>query len=152
MEAKMVTIYINGVEISVPSDYTVLKAAMKAGIKIPTLCYLKDINQIGACRVCMVEIEGSQWLHAACIHPVFDGLKVLTHTPKVLAARRAVVELLLSNHSKECLTCFRSTNCELQTLTKEMNISELPFEGERKNFEIDLSSPAIVRDQSKCVQ
>jgi NADP-reducing hydrogenase subunit HndD len=148
---EMVTVYIDGVEIQVPADYTVLKAARKAGIKIPTLCYLKDINQIGACRVCLVEIERARGLQASCVYPVSEGLKVYTHTPKVLAARKQVVELLLSNHPQECLTCSRSTNCELQSLAKELNVGEVPFVGEKKEYEIDLSSPSIVRDATKCI-
>ena len=134
-----------------PSDYTVLKAARKAGVKIPTLCYLKDINQIGACRVCLVEIERARGLQASCVYPVSEGLKVYTHTQKVLAARKQVVELLLSNHPQECLTCSRSTNCELQNLAKELGIGEVPFVGEKKSYPLDLSSPAIVRDASKCI-
>ena len=148
---EMVTVYIDDVEIQVPSDYTVLKAARKAGVKIPTLCYLKDINQIGACRVCLVEIERARGLQASCVYPVSEGLKVYTHTPKVLAARKQVVELLLSNHPQECLTCSRSTNCELQSLAKELNVGEVPFVGEKKEYEIDLSSPSIVRDATKCI-
>ena len=147
----MVTVFIDGVEVQVPSDYTVLKAARKAGIKIPTLCYLKDINQIGACRVCLVEIERARGLQASCVYPVSEGLRVLTHTEKVLAARKQVVELLLSNHPQECLTCSRSTNCELQTLAKDLGIGEVPFVGEQKTYDIDFSSPAIVRDASKCI-
>lgn len=107
-----VNITIDGIEIQVPSDYTVLQAAQKAGVHIPTLCYLKDINQIGACRVCLVEIERARGLQASCVYPVSEGLKVHTHTPAVMQARKAVVELLLSNHPMECLTCSRNTNCE----------------------------------------
>ena len=148
---EMVTVYIDGVEIKVPSDYTVLKAARKAGIKIPTLCYLKDINQIGACRVCLVEIEKARGLQASCVYPVSEGLKVYTHTPKVLAARKSVIELLLSNHPQECLTCSRSTNCELQSLAKEMGVSDIPYTGARTIYDLDLSSASIVRDASKCI-
>ena len=148
---EMVTVYIDDTEVKVPSDYTVLKAAQKAGIKIPTLCYLKDINQIGACRVCLVEIERARGLQASCVYPVSEGLKVHTHTPKVLQARKAVVELLLSNHPQECLTCSRNTNCELLALAKELGIEEVSFKGERKTYDLDLSSPSIVRDANKCV-
>jgi NADP-reducing hydrogenase subunit HndD len=148
---EMVTVYIYGVEIEVPADYTVLKAARKAGIRIPTLCYLKDINQIGACRVCLVEIEKARGLQASCVYPVSMGLRVHTHTPKVLAARKGVVELLLSNHPQECLTCSRSTNCELQSLAQEMGITDVPFVGEKKVYAPDLSSASIVRDASKCI-
>lgn len=148
---EMVTVYIDDTEVKVPSDYTVLKAAQKAGVKIPTLCYLKDINQIGACRVCLVEIERARGLQASCVYPVSEGLRVHTHTPKVLQARKAVVELLLSNHPQDCLTCSRNTNCELQALAKELGIEDVPFKGERKTYDLDLSSPSIVRDANKCV-
>jgi NADP-reducing hydrogenase subunit HndD len=147
----MVTVFIDGVEIQVPPDYTVLKAARKAGIKIPTLCYLKDVNQIGACRVCLVEIEKTKGLQASCVYPVSEGMRVHTHNNKILAARKQVVELLLSNHPQECLTCSRSTNCELQTLAKDLGVGEVPFAGERKIYDLDLSSPSIVRDASKCI-
>jgi len=148
---EMVTVTIDGVEIQVPSDYTVLQAAQKAGIQIPTLCYLKDINQIGACRVCLVEIERARGLQASCVYPVSEGLKVHTHTPAVLEARKAVVELLLSNHPQDCLTCVRNTNCELQALSQQMGIDHVRFTGERKEYPIDFSSPSIVRDASKCI-
>ncbi|MCL1849487.1 MAG: NADH-dependent [FeFe] hydrogenase, group A6 [Clostridiales bacterium] len=147
----MVTVFIDDVEIQVPSDYTVLKAARKAGIKIPTLCYLKDVNQIGACRVCLVEIEKVRGLLASCVYPVSEGMRVHTHTEKVLNSRKQVIELLLSNHPQECLTCTRSTNCELQTLAKELGVSDVPFVGEKTEYEIDFSSPSIVRDASKCI-
>ena len=137
---EMVTVYIDDTEIKVPSDYTVLKAAQKAGVRIPTLCYLKDINQIGACRVCLVEIEKARGLQASCVYPVSEGLRVHTHTPKVLQARKAVVELLLSNHPQDCLTCSRNTNCELQSLAKELGVEDVPFKGERKVYDLDLSS------------
>ena len=148
---EMVTVFIDGVEVQVPSDYTVLQAARKAGVKIPTLCYLKDVNQIGACRVCLVEIERVRGLVASCVYPVNEGMKVFTHTQKVLTARKQVVELLLSNHPQECLTCSRSTNCELQSLAKELGLSEVPFVGEKKTFTIDTSSASVVRDASKCI-
>jgi NADP-reducing hydrogenase subunit HndD len=148
---EMVTVNIDGVEIQVPSDYTVLQAAHKAGIQIPTLCYLKDINQIGACRVCLVEIERARGLQASCVYPVSEGLKVHTHTPAVLEARKAVVELLLSNHPQDCLTCVRNTNCELQALSQQMGIDHVRFAGERKEYPIDFSSPSVQRDASKCI-
>ena len=148
---EMVTVYIDDTEIKVPSDYTVLKAAQKAGVRIPTLCYLKDINQIGACRVCHTRSRVARGLQASCVYPVSEGLRVHTHTPKVLQARKAVVELLLSNHPQDCLTCSRNTNCELQSLAKELGVEDVPFKGERKVYDLDLSSPSIVRDANKCV-
>jgi len=147
----MVNITIDGIEIQVPSNYTVLQAAQEAGIHIPTLCYLKDINQIGACRICLVEIEGAKSLQASCVYPVAEGLKVHTHSPAVMEARKAVLELLLSNHPMECLTCVRSTNCELQNLAKQFGIEEVRFKGESISYDLDLSSPSIQRDANKCI-
>lgn len=148
---EMVTINIDGIDVKVPENYTVLQAAQKAGVHIPTLCFLKDINQIGACRVCLVEIERARGLQASCAYPVSEGLRVHTNTPAVLQARKAVVELILSTHPQECLTCSRNTNCELQTLAQQMGIDNIRFKGEAKTYDVDLSSPSIVREASKCI-
>ena len=115
----MVNVKINGREYQVPANSTVLEAAKYAGIEIPTLCYLKDINEIGACRLCLVEVVGARGLVTACVYPVNDGMEIFTNTPKVLAARKTNLELVLSNHEKKCLSCPRSTSCELQTLANE---------------------------------
>ncbi len=148
---EMVTMSINGQSLSVPKDYTILQAARQAGIEIPTLCYLKDINEIGACRMCLVEVKGARSLVTACVYPVNEGMEVFTNTERVRKARKAVLELMLSNHNKKCLTCSRNRNCELQTLAEELNVTELPYEGEQTPSTIDDFSPSIVRDNSKCI-
>jgi NADP-reducing hydrogenase subunit HndD len=148
---EMVNITIDGKELSVPSTYTVLEASKEAKIKIPTLCYLKGINEIGACRMCVVEIEGARSLQASCVYPVSEGLKVRTNTPMVRESRRVTLELILSNHDRKCLTCIRSRHCELQTLAEELNVNEIRFEGERDRHIVDSVSPSVVRDPNKCV-
>lgn len=148
---KMVNLKINGQDISVPEGYTILDAAREVGINIPTLCYLKDLNQIGACRMCLVEVKGARALQAACVYPVAEGIEVFTNTEKVRKARRATLELILSNHEKKCLTCIRSRNCELQTLADELGVDGLRYEGENIQHEIDDSSTSLVRDNNKCV-
>ena len=120
-----VTLKINGQDITVPANYTVLQAARKAGISIPTLCYLKDVSQTGSCRMCVVEVKGARNLQAACVYPVAEGLEVFTNTPKVRRSRKVTLELLLSNHDRKCLTCARNQNCELQTLSEELGIDDL---------------------------
>ena len=132
-----VNIKINGQDITVPADYTVLQAARTAGIDIPTLCYLKDVSQTGSCRMCVVEVKGARNLQAACVYPVSEGLEVFTNTPKVRRSRKVTLELLLSNHDRKCLTCVRNRNCELQTLAEELGITDISYEGERLEHEID---------------
>ena len=146
-----VTLKINGQDITVPADYTILQAAREAGIDIPTLCYLKDVSQTGSCRMCVVEIKGARSLQAACVYPVSEGLEVFTNTPKVRRSRKVTLELLLSNHERKCLTCPRNRNCELQALSDELGITEITYEGERIEHELDTLSPSIVRDNNKCV-
>ncbi len=148
---EMVNIKINGEAISVPSDYTILQAARQAGIDIPTLCYLKGVNEIGACRMCLVEVKGARGLVTACVYPVNEGMEVFTNTEKVRVARRTVLELTLSNHERKCLTCPRNQNCELQRLADELNVTDIAFEGEISKHEIDDMSPSIVRDNNKCI-
>jgi len=148
--SEMVTLTIDGIEVKAPAGSTVLEAARLAGIKIPTLCYLKDINEIGACRMCVVDV-GARSLQAACVYPVSEGLKVITNSPKVREARRVTLELILSNHERTCLTCVRSENCELQRLAKELNVGEIRFEGENEHLPVDDLSPSIVRDPNKCI-
>lgn len=147
----MVNITIDTRKIQVPKNYTVLEAARYANIDIPTLCFLKDINEIGACRMCVVEIKGARSLQAACVYPVSEGLEIYTQTPKVRESRKVTLELILSNHDKKCLTCVRSRNCELQKLSEELNIHDIRFEGEMLRHPIDQVSPSIVRDPNKCV-
>jgi len=152
METKMVNIKINGNDYSVPYGTTVLEAARMANIDIPTLCYLKDINEIGACRLCLVEVVGARGPVTACVYPIErDGTEILTNTPKVRAMRKMNLELLLSNHNKKCLSCPRSTNCELQKLCVEYGVDEDYFGGDKTETKIDNSSAAIVRDNSKCI-
>lgn len=146
-----VKITIDGIEMEVPKTYTVLDAARSAGIDIPTLCHLKEINEIGACRMCIVEVEGARGFVTSCVMPVSEGMVVRTNTKAIREARKVTLELLLSNHVKECLTCVRSGNCELQTLAKKLNVQGIEFEGEMSNREIDELSPSIVRDNSKCI-
>lgn len=147
----MVNLIIDGKSVQVPEGSTVLEAAKAAGIKIPTLCYLKDINEIGSCRVCVVEIKGARNLQAACVYPVAEGLEIYTNSPKVRAARKATVELILSNHERKCLTCVRNRNCELQTLAENLGIDDIRFEGENHVHEIDNLSPSIIRNNNKCI-
>ncbi len=153
MENKMITLTIDGISVTVPEGTTVLEAARQAKINIPTLCYLKGINQIGACRICMVEIEGARGLAAACVMPAGDGMVVRTNTPKLRAVRKDNLELLLSNHNRECTTCVRSGKCELQALSNEYGITGIQYEGAKtfKPTDVDDLSPSIVRDNSKCI-
>ncbi len=148
---ETVKIKINGREYDVPKNSTVLEAARAAHIDIPTLCYLKDINEIGACRLCLVEVKGARGLVTACVYPVNEGMEVFTNTPKVRQARKLNLELLLSNHEKKCLSCVRSTDCELQKLCRDYGVEETHFGGLRTEYEIDDSSPSIVRDNNKCI-
>ena len=148
---ETVNIKINGREYSVPKNSTVLEAARYAGIDIPTLCYLKDVNEIGACRLCLVEVTGARGLVTACVYPVNEGMEVFTNTPKVLAARKTNLELVLSNHEKKCLSCIRSTTCELQKLSQEYGCDETHFRGASERYELDTSTPFIVRDNNKCI-
>lgn len=143
---------INGIEVEAPKGATILEAAHLADIQIPTLCFLKEINEIGACRICVVEVKGAKTLVAACMHPVSNGMEVWTNTPKVLESRRKTLQLLLSNHDRKCLSCVRSGNCELQKLCRELNVTdETYYEGEKTPSEIDDSAAHMIRDNSKCI-
>lgn len=146
-----VSLIINGANYEVPSNLTVLEAARTVGIDIPTLCFLKDINEVGACRVCVVEVEGARALQASCVLPVRDGMVVNTNTNRVRNARKNTVELLLANHNRECTTCVRSKNCELQSVSEELGIRDIRFEGAKREPKFDDASPSIVRDSSKCI-
>ena len=147
----MVNLKINGQDVTVPAGTTVLEAARMAGIDIPTLCYLKDVSQTGSCRMCLVEIKGGRALQAACVYPVAEGLEVYTNTPAVRNARKVVLELILSNHDRKCLTCERNRNCELQALADELGVTDIHYEGVRNEYDVDELSPSIVRDNNKCV-
>ncbi|WP_053956264.1 NADH-dependent [FeFe] hydrogenase, group A6 [Inediibacterium massiliense] len=148
---EKVNLTIDNIKVQVPKDYTILQAAKECGIDIPTLCFLKGINEVGACRVCLVEIEGAKALQASCVYPVSEGMVIKTNSKKVREARKSNVELILSNHNRECLTCVRNKNCELQALAEELGIREIPFEGEKPKSVIDDTSFSIVRDPSKCI-
>jgi NADP-reducing hydrogenase subunit HndD len=138
--------------VSVPAGSTILDAAHLAGIKIPTLCFLKEINEIGACRMCVVEVKGARNLVAACVHPVSEGMEVLTNTPKLIESRKRTLELLLSNHDRKCLSCVRSGNCELQAMCQELGVAdENYFAGESPVYELDTTAPHMVRDNNKCI-
>lgn len=147
----MVNLKINGQDVCVPESYTILDAAREVGIDIPTLCYLKDLNAIGSCRMCVVEIKGAKALQAACVYPVAEGIEVLTNSEKVRTARRNTLELILSNHERKCLTCVRSRNCELQSLAEELGVDFIRYEGENVHHEIENSSTSLVRDNNKCI-
>ena len=151
----MVNIKINGVDYAVEEGTTILEACRMNGIRIPTLCWLKEINAIGACRICVVEMTGARSLVAACVYPIskFDeGKNILTHSPAVLESRKTTLQLLLSNHDKKCLSCDRSGNCELQALCRELGVDdENAFEGAKNEYEIDLSAKHMYRDNNKCI-
>ena len=149
---EQVNVKINGISYEVPADSTILEAARYAGVDIPTLCYLKDVNQIGACRMCMVEVKGAKSLVAACVYPVNEGMEVFTNTPKVQESRKMTLELLLSVHDKKCLSCERSGNCEFQKLCNDMGIEEENrFEGAVPAGNKDFSTLYLERNNAKCV-
>lgn len=148
----MVNLKINNIACRAPVGSTILQAAREAGIAIPTLCYLKDINEIGACRLCVVEVKGAKNLVTACVYPIAEGMEVFTNTERVQAARRTNLKLILSIHNQECLVCVRSGNCELQKLCREYGVdNRMAFEGEKNHYELDTSTVHMVRDNSKCI-
>ncbi len=152
MMENLVNIKINGFDYQVPAGSTILEAAHSAGIEIPTLCYLKDINAIGACRICVVEVKGARSLVASCVFPVNEGMEIFTNTPKVIESRKTTLELILSTHKKECLSCVRSGNCELQQLCKDYGIEDAnKFDGAFINYTIDDSATHMYRDNEKCI-
>ena len=151
MEKEMVNLTIDNQKITVPKGTTILNAAKKAGIDIPTLCFLKEINEVGDCRMCIVEVEGRRGFATSCIQTVEEGMAVHTHTQNVLEARHVILDLIISNHAKDCLTCTRSGNCELQALATKFNVLNIEFEGERTEHKVDDLSPSIVRDFNKCI-
>ena len=150
---KMVNLTINGIKLSVPEGSTILDAARSTGIEIPTLCFMKDINEIGACRICVVEANEGRGFRqvTACVYPVSEGMEVLTNTDKIQKSRKTTLELILSVHDKHCLSCPRSTDCELQRLCNQYGVEESSFEGLKPVYEKDLSTPHLVRDNNKCI-
>ncbi len=148
----MVNVKVNGIAVSVPKGSTILEAAREAGVEIPTLCYLKDINEIGACRICVVEATGARGLVTACVYPVAEGMEISTNTPKVRAARKTTLELILSTHEKKCLSCVRSTNCELQKMCLDYGVEDNgSFDGFCPTYKVDDSAPHMIRDNNKCI-
>ena len=148
----MVNLKINNIPCRAPAGSTILEAAHAAGIAIPTLCYLKELNNIGACRICVVEVKGAKSLVPACVYPIAEGMEVRTNTEKVQAARRTNLKLILSIHNQTCLTCNRSGLCELQRLCREYGVdNQMAFEGEKIDYQPDTSAVHMVRDNSKCI-
>ena len=147
----MIKLKIDNIEVEVEEGTTILEAARKANIDIPTLCFLKEINEVGDCRMCIVEVEGRRGFATSCITKAEAGMVVHTHTPSVVDARKTVLDLILSNHNRECLTCIRNGNCELQKLAQKYNVRDISYDGAKTSNEIDDKSPSIVRDQSKCI-
>lgn len=148
---KLIKLNIDGHDVEVEEGTTILEAAKKVNIDIPTLCFLKEINEIGDCRICVVEVEGKRGFATSCIQKVEEGMKVHTNTEKVIQARKTVLDLILSNHDRECLTCVRNGNCELQRLAQEFGVTDIRYNGNRNRHEIDDKSPSIVRDFNKCI-
>ena len=148
---SLIKLNIDGIDVEVEEGTTILEAARKVNIDIPTLCFLKEINEIGDCRMCLVEVEGRRGFATSCIQKVEEGMIVHTNTPKVNDARKTVLDLILSNHDRECLTCVRNGNCELQKLAEQFGLKDIRYKGERAKHEIDDKSPSIVRDFNKCV-
>ena len=149
---EMVNIKINNMPLSVPKGISILEAARTAGIEIPTLCYLKKINEIGACRICMVEVKGARSLVTACVYPVNEGMEIFTNTERVRKSRKTTLELILSTHDRKCLSCIRSGTCELQQLCKEFGVDdEGRFDGANPVHEYDDSAIHMIRDNGKCI-
>ena len=151
METKMVNLTINDIPVTVPEGTTILEAARTVGIRIPSLCFLKDINEIGACRICVVEVKGARSLVASCVYPVSEGMEVQTNTAKVRKSRKLTLELILSNHRMDCLTCARNAHCELRELAAEFNIDAVRYANDELLPRIEASALHLVRDNSKCI-
>ena len=148
---KMLNIKINGVDYKAPAGSTILEACRVAGIEIPTLCYLKDLNEIAACRVCMVEVKNARSLVAACVYPINEGIEIFTNSKRVVESRKKTIELILSNHRMDCLSCVRSGNCELLALARANGVDDTKYQGAKTESKIDDSSAHLIRDNSKCV-
>lgn len=147
----MINLKINNIPVYVKEGTTILEAARSIGIKVPTLCHMKEISELGACRVCVVEVKGMRNLVAACEYPAMEGMEVFTNTQRVINARKTTIELILSDHRKDCLSCDRNTNCELQRLSYKYGCDSNKFAGETRNFVYDSSTEYLVRDNSKCI-
>ncbi len=151
MEKKMINLTIDHIPVTVPEGTTVLEAARDAGIKIPTLCFLKDVNEIGACRMCVVDVKGARSLMAACVYPVSEGMEVLTNTPRVRHSRQLTLELILSNHRMDCLTCSRNAHCELRQLAADLGIDAVRYANDQLLPQVEATALHLVRDNSKCI-
>lgn len=149
----MINVKINGIDVSVPKGSTVLEAARQAGVEIPTLCYMKEKNEIGACRICVVEVNEGRGFRivTACVYPCSEGMEIMTNTEKIQKSRKTTLELILSTHDKQCLSCVRSTNCELQKLCRDYGVDENAFSGFKPEYELDNSTPHLVRNNNKCI-
>lgn len=147
----MVTLNVNETQVTVPEGTTIMEAAEAAGVHVPHLCYLKGLNEVGACRVCVVEVEGCDQLVAACNNPVSEGMTVRTNSPRARKARKTNLGLLLSQHNTECTTCVRSGNCVLQSLSSSLGLTALPFEPDPYEGTWNQDFP-LIRDNGKCVK
>ena len=150
-DKKKINLTIDGTKVTVPEGTTILEAARMVNADIPTLFFLKDINEVGDCRMCIVEVEGRRGFATSCIQKVEEGMIVHTHSKEIMEARKIVLDLILSNHQRDCLTCTRNGNCELQTLAMKFNVMDVEYEGEKNKHQIDDLSPSIVRDFNKCI-
>lgn len=148
---KMLNVTIDGISAKVPEGTTVMEAAAQLGIDIPALCYLKGINEVGACRICVVEVKGARTLQASCVLPVSEGMDVQTESPSVVTARKEILKLILANHPNDCLTCSKAGECKLQEYAYRYDIKFVEHQGMRKNYDIDTTNPYIYRDNNKCI-
>ncbi len=147
----MINIEVNGKKVEAREGETILSALKRVMIKVPTLCHMEGLKPTGACRMCVVDVEGFNTLVPACSYPVAEGMKIKTHSPRAVRARKTIIELLLANHPDDCLYCERNANCELSRLAAEYGIRERRFTGSRNRYSLDVSSPSIVRDPEKCI-
>lgn len=151
MAKRMINLTIDGIKVAIEEGSTILDAAKKAGIKIPTLCYLKDLNPIGACRMCLVEVKGARGLVASCVYPVNEGMDVITNSEKIIQARKTNLELLLSNHRKQCSDCLKADKCKLKEYAELYQANEVSYSGKKSTGLYDDTSAAILRDPTKCI-
>ena len=151
MDKNLIKITIDNQEIMVPEGITILEASNMVNIDIPTLCFLKDINEVSDCRMCIVKVEGIEGFITSCTHKVKEGMIIKTHSPEIIEARRVILDLIISNHNKDCPNCTRLGNCELQALAAKFSIQVPEFQGKKNKSQIDDLSPSIVRDPSRCI-
>ena len=151
MQKPLINLKIDDTPLSVPEGTTIMEAAEQMGIRIPRLCYHPDLSLAGSCRVCIVDVKGMGYYMASCSSKVWEGMEVETNSPEIRRARRDIVELLLDNHPKDCQTCERDGQCELQNLAYSLGVRRRHFEGERKLFPLETSSDSVVRDAEKCI-